>query len=392
MAKKYKKLTPVEAEPAQEAPKFEIGVKGDDFDRAYSAAVKNVTADTDKLLKTLSREQQAEKFNFLSAILPFILALIIAFGFIGLSRGDMEGMFDVKLSLASVMDGSYIEMLDRVYNDTLPYGDYLKYVASLFSFGSGDKPTNVPAEEIPEEDIPAVTEPIVTEPAVTTTEETTTEITTVTITEATTTEATTAPMLMLAVVNEAVNVRTEPSTDGDRLGQLRPGDEVEVMEILDNGWYRIVYNGGIAYAYGEYMTITENPSVTYPGFEGETLYASKTVIIRLTPDFNGVNLGYFVQNEPVYVIETVNGWARVVYGSAEAYVWAEDLAAELVTTAVETEDEEEIVEEETEITETTDELIPEESEEEVTSAETEETTATTTTINWGLLYPELTRQ
>lgn len=385
MAKKYKKPTPVEnREPAQEIPKFEIGVKGDDFDKAYSAAVKNATADTDKLLKTLSREQQAEKFNFLSAILPFILTVIIAFGFIGLSRGDMEGVFDTKLSLTSILDGSYTEMLDRVYNETLPYGDYLEYAASLFSFGSADKPVNVPVEELPEEDTPSVTEPTVTEPVVTTAETTTTEITTVTTTtEATTTEATTTPMLMLAVVNEAVNVRTEPSTDGDRLGQLRPGDEVEVMEILDNGWYRIVYNGGIAYAYGEYMTVTEMPEVTLPDFEGETLYASKTVIIRLTPDFNGVNLGYFVQNEPVYVIETVDGWARVVYGSAEAYVRAEELAVEPIVTAAETE-EEEVIEEET-----SEEIIPEESDEEVTTAVSEETAETTTTLDLALLYPDL---
>ncbi len=403
MAKK-KRSKPAEAEQIKEqrAPKFEIGTKGDDFDIAYTRAAREATADTDKLLYDLSRESRADKFNLTDALLPFILIVFAAVTFIALSRGDTEELLSEKPTLQSLLDGSYTKMLTDAYSDTLPYGEELGYIASLFGFGDTEKPFEEapPVDEPAEPNEPIVTEPAVTEPTATTTEPTT-------ATPETTTEATTAAKQM-AYANAVVNVRDLPSSDGNRLGHLEVGEEVEVLDSSGD-WYKIIYNGEEAYAYGEYLTLIEQvttpPADTSDAESSETeptefvetleMYASGTVTIRLSPDNGGVNVGYFVENDPVSVIEIRDdGWAEILFGGMRAYVHSDYLLSEPIVTAAETQEEEETVEEETSAEEiieetslTEEEIIPDESETEVTSAPEEETTETTTSIDWEALFP-----
>ncbi len=359
-------------------PQFEMGVKGDDFDRAYTRAAKEATADTDRLLYTLSRESRADKFNLLELLIPFIIILFASLTFAVLSRGELEDIFDVKLSAGSLADGSYTQMLDRVYSDTLPYGDRLSAVGSLFGFGEGKMPlpdTEEPDAEQPPVDIPdepVVTQPVVTEPAVTTTTEATT-------TEATTTEETTTQAEELktypAYANSSVNIRSLPSTDGERLGHLDVGDEILVVAMLENGWYEVIYNSGRAYAFGDYLTLSDEeipPQATLPAEETTTaetdateelpsteydiqvMYAIDVATIRLTPGNSGVNMGYFVTNDQVNVIHVgSDGWAQILFGSSIAYVRSDLLANEPVVTTVETEEEEplpEVTQESTAVT------------------------------------------
>ncbi len=365
MAKKKNKKAPqpkaeqiINQEPISSVPKFEIGVKGDEFDLAYTKAAKQATLDTDRLLYNLSRESRADKFNLLDALVPFILIVFTALAFITISRGDISEAMDVKFSLKALADGSYTQMLDRVYSDTLPYGEELRYFASLFGFGDAEKPA-ADVEDVPEEETPIepdVTEPAVTEPTVTTTQPTTTETTT-------TPPPVTEPERVFAIVNSNVNVRSEPSSSGKRLGYLAKGEEVEITDILD-GWYEIIYNGEIAYAYGEYLTVIEN-AVTTPSdsssdisteepleYETFPMIANGTVTIRLSPSSSGVNVGYFIRGDRVDVIELrEDGWAMILFYNDIAYVWAEYLEqdpdfeyttapepTEEVTTAQETEE------------------------------------------------------
>lgn len=53
---------------------------------------------------------------------------------------------------------------------------------------------------------------------------------------------------------QSVNVRDLPSTDGDRVGGLSTNQEVKVTgRCNETGWYRIEYNGNIAYVSGSYL-------------------------------------------------------------------------------------------------------------------------------------------
>ena len=56
------------------------------------------------------------------------------------------------------------------------------------------------------------------------------------------------------VTGNDVNVRSAASTSASRLGSLNKGDVVAVTGI-DNGWYKIFFNGKTGYVRSDYMTI-----------------------------------------------------------------------------------------------------------------------------------------
>ncbi len=53
--------------------------------------------------------------------------------------------------------------------------------------------------------------------------------------------------------NEAVSIRSGPSTDNQKLGSAHMGDKFTVTGE-ENGWYQIDYNGSTAYIKGDYVT------------------------------------------------------------------------------------------------------------------------------------------
>ncbi|MBQ9990412.1 MAG: SH3 domain-containing protein [Lachnospiraceae bacterium] len=54
-------------------------------------------------------------------------------------------------------------------------------------------------------------------------------------------------------VTDTVNVRKAASTDGEKLGQLSEGSEIEIIEKMSSGWTKIKYNGGEAYVKSDYV-------------------------------------------------------------------------------------------------------------------------------------------
>ena len=53
--------------------------------------------------------------------------------------------------------------------------------------------------------------------------------------------------------NDKVNVRTEPSTDGSRLGVASSGTILGLVEHRSDGWSKIIYNGQAAYIKTEFL-------------------------------------------------------------------------------------------------------------------------------------------
>lgn len=66
---------------------------------------------------------------------------------------------------------------------------------------------------------------------------------------------------ILMFVKKAVNVRTGPSTDYDRIGSLEKGSDVEVTGVADTGWYRIKYNGRVGYVSNKFLITEEEYKV-----------------------------------------------------------------------------------------------------------------------------------
>lgn len=74
---------------------------------------------------------------------------------------------------------------------------------------------------------------------------------------------------------DRVNVRVLPNTEAEVLGQLEQGDRLFAVELTEEGWYRVVYEGETGYVRSDFLKIygveewdaPENPDAT--GFAGE---------------------------------------------------------------------------------------------------------------------------
>ncbi len=65
------------------------------------------------------------------------------------------------------------------------------------------------------------------------------------------------PSVTLAVTpTTLVNIREGKSTDYKKIGQISGDRKYKVLEVCDNGWYKIDYNGREAYVSGKYVTET----------------------------------------------------------------------------------------------------------------------------------------
>lgn len=64
-----------------------------------------------------------------------------------------------------------------------------------------------------------------------------------------------AVTVLVAVPNatSSVNVRSGPGTEYNRLGSAYSSNEYEVLEILSNGWTKLLYSDQEAYIYSEYV-------------------------------------------------------------------------------------------------------------------------------------------
>lgn len=88
--------------------------------------------------------------------------------------------------------------------------------------------------------------------------DTTQSTTVVSETEATLVEETTAaPTITRYVTTSALNVRSAPSTDGEKLTTLAAGTTVDFVGDYDNVWAIINYNGAQAYVSKQYLRLQE---------------------------------------------------------------------------------------------------------------------------------------
>ncbi len=118
-----------------------------------------------------------------------------------------------------------------------------------------------------------------------------------------------------------LNVRASASTSAKKIGSLKKGDVVEVVEIK-NGWAKIIYpaaNYTNGYVSAQYLT--------KEGTKPETVVGTKTVIARVLNVRSGAGTSYSIvgkltRNTKVEVIETVASgkWAKIKFNDSYAYV------------------------------------------------------------------------
>ena len=136
--------------------------------------------------------------------------------------------------------------------------------------------------------------------------------------------------------NANVKIREEASTKSKQLGLLIKGNYLNYIEKLDNGWYKVEYNDGVAYVSEEYVDYIEtyelpcNHDVPFLDEEhdlsdyfdfDDVVIATGNVNIRKEPNTDCEKLGLLERNSLLPFISKVNDeWYEVEYNGETAYV------------------------------------------------------------------------
>lgn len=119
-----------------------------------------------------------------------------------------------------------------------------------------------------------------------------------------------------AVAKTSMNVRDAASTAGKRIGGVSSGKTVEVLEVLSNGWYKIVWGNGYAYvsnAANKYFTYTAKAAQT-----SKPSTPAPAVTIK-------AGTKYSLNNTPVYTNES---GASVGKRTGTWYAWEDEKAGQ----------------------------------------------------------------
>lgn len=121
-----------------------------------------------------------------------------------------------------------------------------------------------------------------------------------------------------------VNVRSSDSEVADKLGTLTVGSIVERLEVKENGWTKIKFEGQDGYCKTEYLEETQAAAVEDAGaatVTGQTITVKDTVNIRASAGENGDKLGVAYQGETFDVIMRMeDGWVKIDYNGESAYL------------------------------------------------------------------------
>lgn len=95
----------------------------------------------------------------------------------------------------------------------------------------------------------------------------------------------TEPVVTYKEVNETVyaidtvNIRKGPSTDHDKLGQLKKGESITRIAIGDNGWSKVMYKDEVAYISNNYLSTDKPPVISESGYP--KTYSDSTCTITI---------------------------------------------------------------------------------------------------------------
>ena len=126
--------------------------------------------------------------------------------------------------------------------------------------------------------------------------------------------------LVIAQVNDYVNVRSIPSEDGDIVGKLYDESVGEYIEEKD-GWYKIVSGKCEGYVKAEYCVTGEEAQALAK--EVGTTYAivnTTTLKVRQEASMEAAVLGLVPIEEELVVKEELEGWVKIEIEEGDGYV------------------------------------------------------------------------
>lgn len=126
--------------------------------------------------------------------------------------------------------------------------------------------------------------------------------------------------LVIAKVNDYVNVRDLPSEEGNIVGKLYDKSVGNFIEE-ENGWYRISSGSVEGYVKGEYC-VTGDDAVDYAKEVGTRIatVTTTTLFVREQPGMEETILGMVPIEDELIVTEELDGWVKVNIEEGDGYV------------------------------------------------------------------------
>lgn len=153
------------------------------------------------------------------------------------------------------------------------------------------------------------------------------------------TEEETFENLVIAQVNDYVNVRNKPSEDGEIIGKLYD-DSVGEKLGSDDGWFKIQSGSVTGYVKAEFCVTGEEAEALVEEVGTRLAKVTTTTLkVRTEPNMNASVLGMIPLDEEVVVVDEVLGWVQV--DTQEGLGWVSTDYVEVRTEFVHAESKEE---------------------------------------------------
>ena len=138
-------------------------------------------------------------------------------------------------------------------------------------------------------------------------------------------EETEQDTLVIACVDQFVNVRAEASTDSDVVGKMYDQAVGELLAV-EGDWYKIRSGNVVGYVHSGFC-VTGEEAQTLSSEIGTTVATvnTPTINLRSEPSADAEIVGMVPQGEVMTVREEVDGFVRVREGGVEGYLAAEYL-------------------------------------------------------------------
>ena len=154
--------------------------------------------------------------------------------------------------------------------------------------------------------------------------------------------------LVIAQVNDYVNVRSIPSEEGEILGKLYDKSVGEFIEE-DNGWYKITSGSVTGYVKAEYC-VTGDDAVALAKKVGNRIatVTTTTLKVREEPSLDATVLGLVPIQDQLLVTEELDNWVKVEEGDGYVSLDYVTLSTEFVKAESREEEEARLAKEEAE--------------------------------------------
>ncbi len=235
---------------------------------------------------------------------------------------EKVAMAETPMQEEATVDSDVVQALvDSVSGDNTDNDEAKSITDSLSAgFSATDTYEDTTEESSEESSEESQTETVEEETSEDTEEETTEEATEEETTEVATEEEQDFRGLVIAQVNNYVNVRSIPSEDGEIVGKLYDKSVGEFEEEV-NGWYKITSGNCTGYVKAEYC-VTGDEAQALAKQVGTTYAVVNTTTLKVRQEASTESavLGLVPIEEELVVVEELDGWVKVAIEEGDGYV------------------------------------------------------------------------